>query len=61
MLSEEYQKPEPCDTRVFKRLDEEIEKIYAKMKLTKRPITLEEAAGLNAQLYYLYRAGIIKE
>ena len=61
LLSEEFQRPEHCNTKVFKKLENEIGQIYAKIYDKNKPISHEEAESLNAHLHYMYRSGDIKK
>ena len=49
-----------CDTRIFKKLDQETSKIFARINHPKEPITLDHATTLNQQLHQSYRSGSIK-
>lgn len=61
MLANSFTKSVMCDTRIFKKLDEETKKIYERIYDPKEPITLEKADSLNHKLHQLFRSGSIKD
>jgi hypothetical protein len=61
MLAESFTKSVMCDTRIFKHLDEETKKIYARVYDPKEPITLAQADSLSHNLHHLFRSGSLKD